>query len=342
VKATLERVIDYLENPKCTGVFGCTFELDRKTLINLEAEAIRLLEKQGLPTASLASYGIFKHDPEYFHDSEVIYNQMLFEINYSLSTLLHLDDENGLLLGWLRRMQHKRDPPIERVPKEFVYEADILNNRFKIFCESFSLYDTLDSLSVQPVQASRKIPKFELLSVKRQGIHELREFFSSIPELSPSPSFSEITGPIYEARKVFLPYLVCLELWLKNSAWNLLPERALTSFFDAIGLLREDPWFVRQSYRSSIVMSALATELLARELCQELGPDVKDIDTLGPLLRQLKDELPAIVYQGVKKTNEARILAVHPKGIEPSYEDAMRAILGATRFYIWNYYRREK
>ena len=107
-------------------------------------------------------------------------------------------------------------------------------------------------------------------------------------------------------------------------------------------MLREDPWELRQNLRFSIVMSALATELLAWKICQEFKLDVTEKTPLGGLLKKLKSKLPSSVHQGAMKTNNARILAVHPKGEEPTEQHAINALLGATRFYIWNYHRREQ
>jgi len=135
----------------------------------------------------------------------------------------------------------------------------------------------------------------------------------------------------FSTKHVFRPYAWVVKLWL-NDVSTITVSEDLKSFLN--GAIR---YTLSNEWRTSIVLSAITVESILAELYEEEFKEPAPDIPLGDLFRKVKEkiEFPPEIAGAIKKTNKARIAAVHRSRLPVSIREACNALFGATNFILW-------
>ena len=171
----------------------------------------------------------------------------------------------------------------------------------------------------------------DAISVTEKGISRFRNFVKCIPLIG--ETCKEIKSrKASSSRYTFRPYPLVVQLWLDGETAKTIPEDIRDFLHGAVRYHREKEW------RTSIVLSAIAVEVILADLYEEEFKEYAPNKPLGDLYHKLKDKIafPQNIQKAIEIANDARISAVHRSRFPVSDREATNALFGAINFAVWN------
>lgn len=176
----------------------------------------------------------------------------------------------------------------------------------------------------------------DITSVKKEGATFFLRCLKTIPVIGKTVVVTKNPTETHSSRYTFSPYALAVRLWLEKEASKFMPKD-LRDF-----LTNSSKYYTSEEWRTSIVLSAIATESLLADLYEEeYHEPTPTRATLGELfeLTKKKVKFPQNIADAITMTNNARISAVHRSRFPVSDREAINALYGATNFAMWYFSR---
>lgn len=315
--------MEYLSNPIKHGVFTQTLSFSIYSVESLVKKMKTEIQSKYPKEIASGLPSDFKEfiDYEYWVDFETSL--------YNLNTILRF-------INWENRISTKK----RRQDQPLCYWSDILaetlgdlGHKKGVKVEHFPDYSLLlevyDAINISKMGQGKKV-FLTVSAVGERGLKPFDDFIKAIPDIGKEIRLSEIRKRHLQ-RFVYRPFAPALMLWINEIAFNQIPNSVMQFLNGAISYFRHGEW------RTSIVLSAIAVEIILAELYeesfQEEAPDVS-LGKLIELLRQ-KIALGEEIENSISVTNEKRISAVHRSQIIPSEKEAVDALFGAGKLTLW-------
>lgn len=313
-------IIEYLDNPLKHGVFTQNLSFSIYSVDSLVKEWQPKIQKK---YGSRYSSAVFTFEFKEFID---------YEYWVDFKTALH-NLNNIIRFVNLKKEFEKQGHPIRKWSAmlvetywQYFHKEDV---KLEHFPDYASLLEIDDAINISKMGRDKKV-FLDITSVGKRGTENFGEFMKSIPVIGKEVDFSEIKKKHLQ-RFVYRPYPSALFLWINHLGFHQVPEPVRKFLNGAISYFRHKEW------RTSIVLSAIAIEIILAELFEEHfqkeAPDV----SLGKLIELLKQKVSfeSDVENALQLTNEKRIIAVHRSQIEPSEREAIDSLFGATKLTLW-------
>jgi hypothetical protein len=316
-------IVEYLSNPIKHGVFTQTLSFSIYSVESLVKKMKPKIQSE-YPKGIASSYpSDFKEFVDYIH--WVDYETAL----YNLNTILRV-------INWENRITTKK----RRQDQPICYWSDILavalydlgqkkSMKMELFPDYSLLLEIYDAINISKMGQDKKV-FLTASTVGERGLKPFDDFIRAIPQIGKDIRLSEIRKRHLQ-RFVYRPFAPALMLWINEIAFNQIPNPVKQFLNGAISYFRHGEW------RTSIVLSAIAVEIILAELYeenfQEEAPDV----SLGKLIELLRQKiiLGEEIEKSISATNEKRIVAVHRSQIIPSEKEAIDALFGAGKLTLW-------
>lgn len=334
----MEYVVEYLQNPLRAGVHYSQFEFNYRGLEKfLRYIAERAKKKR-------------RRSREFINDANKIKDELEDDFLYIETNDLIKYLEKGIyeLIKLGERSKEIIEYLIGNEPDENIDEDDLdiklLDRRLRteetdhyvglsdLRLLKPQIYDDInDVVQIEIEQkGTNETLNIEVISIKENGLKRFSDFFICIPELNKS-IIKIKERKSYSSRYVFRPYPLAVQLWLMGDKANTVTED-LKNF-----LLGSVKYIIRKEWRPSIVLSAIAIEVILADLYEEQLKDFAPDKPLGELYYQVKEKIgfPQKIQKAIEITNEARISAVHRSRFPVSDREATNALFGATNFTLW-------
>lgn len=314
-------IIEYLTNPLKHGVFTQTLSFSIYTVDSLVKKWQPKIEKE---------YGSYHGmTPTYTFDFKEFVD---YEYWVDFKTSLHNLNNIIRFINMQKRLE-KKEHPIRNWAKMLIWAPWQYTDKEDVKIENFPEYASLieinDAINISKKGRDKKV-LLNITCVGKRGIERFDEFVKSIPEIGNQADFSDVQKRHLQ-RFVYQPYPSALFLWINVLGYYQIPDHIRNFLNGAISYFRGKEW------RTSIVLSAIAVEIVLAELFEENfhqeAPDV----SLGKLIELLKEKFSFSpdIEKAISLTNEKRITAVHRSQTEPSEREAVDSLFGATRLTLW-------
>jgi hypothetical protein len=192
-------------------------------------------------------------------------------------------------------------------------------------------YDIEDTVVIERRTTPRR-PElfFEIISIKDVGTSRFINFVKSIPCMGETLKVIK-NRKTHSSRYVFHPYSYAVQLWLESERAEYIPQD-LKDFLKGSARYHSE-----REWRTSIVLSAIAVEVILADLYEEQFKENAPNTPLGDLYNRLKKRkiFPEDVQKAIEIANEARISAVHRRRFPISDREADNALFGATKVTMW-------
>lgn len=316
-------IVEYLSNPIKHGVFTQTLSFSIYSVESLVQKLKPKIERKYPKGFASSLPSDFKDFVDYVH--WVDFETAL----YNLNTILRcINWEKGI-----NSKKRKQDQPIYYWSDILAETLGDLSNKKWVKIEHFPDYSLLleiyDAINISKMGQDKKV-FLTVTTVGERGLKCFDEFVRAIPDIGREIRLSE-TRKRHLQRFVYRPFAPALMLWINEIAFDLIPNPVKQFLNGAISYFRHNEW------RTSIVLSAIAVEIILAELYeenfQEESPDV----SLGRLIELLKEKITLMqeIENSISVTNERRIMAVHRSQIIPSEKEAIDALFGAAKLALW-------
>lgn len=320
-KNSRKDIIEYLTNPLKHGVSTQTLSFSIYAVDSLVKKWQPEIEKKygkyhGMTPIYTFDFKEFV-DYEYWVDFETSLHNLNNIIRF-INMQKRLEKEEHPIRNWSKMLVW--------APWQYVHKEDVKVENFPKYA---SLIEINDAINISKMGRDKKV-FLNITSIGKRGIERFNEFVKSIPEIGNQADFSDVQKRHLQ-RFVYRPYPSALLLWINALGYYQIPDPIRKFLNGAISYFRGEEW------RTAIVLSAIAIEIILAELFEESfhqeAPDV----SLGKLIELLKEKVsfPSDVERAISLTNEKRIIAVHRSQIEPSEREAIDSLFGATRLTLW-------
>lgn len=312
-------IVEYLNNPLKHGVFTQNFSFSIYSVESLVKKWQPKIQKEyprGYTPIDTFNFKEFV-DYEYWVDFETSI--------YNLNNIIRF-------INMQKRLE-KQEHPIRKWSDVLVETSGHLFHKKEVKLEHFPDYASMleinDAINISKIGREKKV-FLTVTTVGKRGNLCFNEFVKSIPEIGEKIDFSEIRKRHLQ-RFVYRPYPPALFLWINVIGFHQVSEPERQFLNGAISYFRHAEW------RTSIVLSAIAAEIILAELYEENfhkeAPDV----SLGRLIELLKEKntLEPEIENAITITNEKRIIAVHRSQITPSEREAIDSLFGAAKLALW-------
>lgn len=333
---------NYLSDPLKSGVYFAQSTIDCSVLEELFRHLGELAKKKRLSSKELFSLANEIEEKPYFDDDElkaylervIFWLFRLGECPKDISLFIFGSEVSpigsrflaGLALEQIRtrgsRVEINSTLPIGR-RRHLPSGGNVL--------ESCSFEDIGDAVFIETEWMTGKDLLLEVISITEKGISRFRNFVKCIPFLG--ETYKEIKSrKAFSSRYTFRPYPLAVQLWLDGEKATTLTEDIRDFLQGAVRYHREKEW------RTSIVLSAIAVEVILADLYEEQFKEYAPNKPLGDLYYKLKDKIafPENIQKAIEIANDARISAVHRSRFPVSDREATNALFGAINFAIWN------
>lgn len=312
-------IIEYLKDPIRHGVFTQRFSFSIYSVDSLVKELQDEILKK-YPRAWTETFTFsFKEfvDYEYWVDFETVLHNL----------------NNIIRFVNLENRTKNRDHPICQWSDTIVWNLHHLHFTKDVKLEYFPAYAALleecDAIQISKEGRDKKV-FLTITTVGERGISSFNKFIKSIPKIGEEIQFTEIKKR-HSQRYAFLPYPASVFLWVNILGYDYIPTSARHFINGALRYFRVGEW------RTAIVLSAIAMEIMLAELYEEnFCTETPDV-SLGKLIKLLKEKIsfPQEIYDAIILTNERRVGAVHRSRIELSKKEALDALIGTTKLALW-------
>jgi hypothetical protein len=333
----LEKIIDYLYDPLKKGVWYGQFSLDLSGLEDLFRHLAELAKKKKIRSKDLLD--IADTIKEEGVDSDDVSNyfgiivQSCVRVDECPKEMMeyvigHEIDES-VSPDRLRHMLIRRIGVRSRVVRFGRYFRRV-GARPRIF-DPHVFTDIGDVVLVDLETVGRSL-LFEVTSITERGISRFQDFIKCFPIIG--ETFSKVKRrKTSSTRYTFRPYPLAVQLWLESEKSGIIPKDLRDFFQGSVRYFHEKEW------RTSIVLSAIAVEVILADLHEEEIKEYAPNKPLGELYYKLKEKIafPENIQKAIEIANDARISAVHRSRFPVSDRDATNALYGATNFTIWFY-----
>lgn len=228
--------------------------------------------------------------------------------------------DKSTLFASLTRRRYRWDEKIQGYRK----------NNLSLF-EPQIFHDIEDTVVIERRTTPRRPDLFlEIISIKDVGTSRFINFLKSIPCMGETLKLIK-NRKTHSSRYVFHPYPYAVQLWLKSERAENIPQD-LKDFLKGSARYHSE-----REWRTSIVLSAIAVEVILADLYEEQFKETAPNTPLGDLYYKLKERriFPEDVQKAIEIANEARISAVHRRRFPISDREADNALFGATKVTMW-------
>lgn len=314
-------MVEYLNNPLRHGVFTQN--------LSFSIYSVDALVKKWKPKIRKKYESYSGITPTYTFDFREFVD---YEYWVDFETSLHNLNNIIRFVNMQRRLEKEEHPIrmwsdiLAETLEHIFYKKEVKLEHFPNYA---SLLEITDAINISKVGRDKKV-FLNVTSVGKRGIECFDKFMKSIPELGEEVDFSKIQERHLQ-RFVYRPYPPAVLLWINVIGFHKVPEPVRDFLNVAVSYFRHGEW------RTSVVLSAIAVEIILAELYEENfqseAPDV----SLGKLIELLKEKVAfdREIESAVSLTNEKRIIAVHRSQIEPSEREAIDSLFGATKLTLW-------
>lgn len=328
----MKYIVKYLKNPLKTGVYYSQFSLDFSELGKLFRHLAEFAKKNRIKSKELIETANALKEGEYAGE------QIPDLLDTAVMWFVRFKECPKEILEYL--VGHKLPETFTDFDRHIIFrELEVRRSygkrrrsrRISGPLEPHIFYDGNDVAAIEVEAAPKEnVLLLGVTSIKKEGISRFRNFAKRIPHIG--KTIKEIKGRrTFSSRYTFRPYPFTVHLWLRHEDSKSVPED-LRDFLNAsLRYHSEEEW------RTSIVLSAIAVEVILADLYEEQFKDYAPSVPLGDLYRRLKErmEFPQEIMKAIETVNEARVSAVHRSRFPVSDREATSALCGATTFTMW-------
>ena len=327
----MDYIIEYLKNPMKTGVFNCQITLDLSKIDKLYEYLLEHVKTRQVKTSIRRELRRIQKK-----DAFLTFKEALRKFSKAFYETLEME-ECSEAIKKLYEWQTEEDTEYsfeEPIPEMFsptilcdlndALSIEILKPAEEEIEDVIFLFSELDEVAL------------DITSVKREGATFFLKCLKTIPSIEKNAVVHKEPTETHSSRYTFRPYALAVRLWLEKEASKTIPKD-LRNFLD-----NSSRYYTSEEWRTSIVLSAIATESLLADLYEdEHHEPTPSKATLGELfdLTKKKVDFPQNITEAIQMTNDARISAVHRSRFPVSDREAINALYGATNFAMWYFSR---
>lgn len=193
--------------------------------------------------------------------------------------------------------------------------------------------DIKDAISIRIDEKAVPNLVLDVATFDSKATEKFKCFLSMIPCLHDKMVYREL-GWRHSKRFILDLYPSVAAMWIDELAQKDI-QREIIDFLE--GAL---DYLDRREWQMSIILSAIAVEILLADIFEELFREESPAAPIGRLIEDIdkKHNFPADIKKALEALNEMRIMAVH-RGITSFKEkDAITALMNTIKFVLWYRY----